>query len=90
MLGGDHQVIGLRYEHLDHVDAVAQVVLARVQRLLFYYFVHKLLILHLFIGSRVPFNFLVKGARRRAAFLFPYYEVWALLVVYKRVLANIL
>ena len=91
MLRGDNQIVGLRYEHLDHVHAVAQVVLARVQRLLFYYFVDELLILHLFIVACVALNFLcVKGARRRAPFLFPYYEVWALHVVYERILANIL
>jgi hypothetical protein len=90
MLCRNDQIVGLRYQHLDHVDTVAKVMFTRVQRLLFYYFVHELLILHLFIGSREPFNFLVKGARRGAAFLLPYYEVGALHVIYERILANIL
>ena len=90
VLGRDHQVVSLWNEHLDHVDAITKVMLARIQRLLFYYFVHELLILHLFIGSWVAFYFLVEGASRRTAFLLPYYEVWALMTVYEWILANIL
>lgn len=51
MLSRYYQVIGLGDEHLDHVEAVAEVVLARIQRLLFYYFVHVLLILLQFIRT---------------------------------------
>ena len=90
MLRRNDQIVSLRYEHLDHVHAVTEVVLARVQRLLFNNFVHELLVLHLIIGAGVALDFLVKGARCRASFLFPYYEVWALNVVYERILANIL
>ena len=39
VLGGDDQVVGLRDEHLDLVQAVAEIVLPRVQRRLFDYLV---------------------------------------------------
>ena len=66
--------------------------LARIQRLLFYYFVYELLILHLLIGPRIPFDFLLIESARCCScttFLFPNYEVWALHTIYKWIFTNI-
>lgn len=90
MLCRYHEVVCLRDEHLDEVESVAEVVLAGVQRLLFYYLVHVLLVgLDSRTAAGIPFDFLVKLPSGRTALLLLYYEVWPVGAVDQWVFANV-
>jgi hypothetical protein len=90
MLGRNNKVICLRDEHLNKVEAVAEIMLARVQRLLFYYLVHILLVrCHPLRTTCVAFDFLVELACGGTSLLFLNYEIWSFNVVNQGVLANI-
>ena len=70
VLRRDDQVVGLRQQNLDVVDAVAQVVVAHVQRLLLHNLVRReVLLLQLVLARREAFDFLVEAAVRRAGAL---------------------
>ena len=71
MLGTNDKVVRLRNEHLNRVNAIAQVVLASIQSLL----LDNLVAVHGRV-LRVPLLFVVKGsASRRAFYLLPNDEV---------------
>ena len=90
MLGRNHKVICLRDEHLNQVEAVTEIMLACIQRLLFYYLVHILLVRrHPLRTTCVAFDFLVELACGGTSLLFPNYEIWSFSIVYQGVLANI-
>ena len=89
MLGRNDKVIRLRNQHLHQVQAVSEVVLSRIQRLLFYYLIDILLIWLLGIGAGVAFDFLVELASGRVTLLLLYDEIGAFVIIDQGVLTYV-
>ena len=90
VLGWNYQVICLGDKHLYKIKSIAKVVLTRIQRLLFYYLVHVLLVwLHFIHSAGVALDFLVELPSCGTTLLSLYYEIRPIDVVEKWVFAYV-
>ena len=78
VLGGNHEIIGLRNQHFNVVCSISKIVYSSIKCFLFDYLIsRKLIRLHLILPLRITSSFLVKGISNTSTFnFFLNNEIW--------------